>query len=92
VTFYGIIEKKWGAEGALARKDNPSIKIFFSAEGMNIWQDNILFPGVLHKKTFAGRILMNLIGFQNKLKLNINVELFMRVRTRNTGMASPQVG
>lgn len=41
----------WGAEAALAQKENKDIKIIFPREGMNIWQDNFVIPkGALHKK------------------------------------------
>lgn len=41
----------WGAEAALAQKENKDIKIFVPKEGMYIWQDNFIIPkGALHKK------------------------------------------
>jgi spermidine/putrescine transport system permease protein len=41
----------WGAEAALAQKENKDIKIFFPKEGMYLWQDNFVIPkGALHKK------------------------------------------
>jgi spermidine/putrescine transport system permease protein len=41
----------WGAEAALAQKENKDIKIFFPKEGMNIWQDNFVIPkGAVNKK------------------------------------------
>lgn len=41
----------WGAEAALAGKQNKDIKAFFPKEGMYIWQDNFVIPkGAIHKK------------------------------------------
>ena len=41
----------WGAEVALAQKQNKAIKSFFPKEGMYIWQDNFVIPkGAVHKK------------------------------------------
>lgn len=41
----------WGAEAALAEKDNKDIKTFFPKEGMYIWQDNFIIPkGAPNKK------------------------------------------
>lgn len=34
----------WGAEAALAEKENKDIKTFFPKEGMYIWQDNFIIP------------------------------------------------
>jgi spermidine/putrescine transport system permease protein len=51
----------WGAEAALAAKENKDIKTFFPKEGMYLWQDNFVIPkGALHKKnaeTFINFIL-----------------------------------
>jgi spermidine/putrescine transport system permease protein len=41
----------WGAEAALAAKENKDIKVFFAKEGMYLWQDNFVIPkGAVHKK------------------------------------------
>lgn len=41
----------WGAEAALAQKENKDISIFFPKEGMYIWQDNFVIPkGAVNKK------------------------------------------
>lgn len=41
----------WGAEAALAQKENKDIKVIFPKEGMYLWQDNFVIPkGALHKK------------------------------------------
>jgi len=41
----------WGAEAALAEKQNKDIKTFFPKEGMYIWQDNFVIPkGANHKE------------------------------------------
>lgn len=41
----------WGAEAALAEKENKNIKTFFPKEGMYLWQDNFVVPkGAVHKK------------------------------------------
>jgi spermidine/putrescine transport system permease protein len=41
----------WGAEAALAQKENKDIKVFFPKEGMYLWQDNFVIPkGAAHKK------------------------------------------
>ncbi|MDP4090073.1 MAG: spermidine/putrescine ABC transporter substrate-binding protein [Bacillota bacterium] len=41
----------WGAEAAMAEKENKDVKTFFPKEGMYIWQDNFVIPkGALHKK------------------------------------------
>lgn len=41
----------WGAEAALAEKENKDIKTFFPKEGMYLWQDNFVIPkGAAHKK------------------------------------------
>lgn len=41
----------WGAEAALAQKENKNIKVFFPKEGMYLWQDNFIIPkGAAHKK------------------------------------------
>lgn len=41
----------WGAEAALAQKQNKNIKAFFPKEGMYIWQDNFVIPkGAVNKK------------------------------------------
>jgi spermidine/putrescine transport system permease protein len=41
----------WGAEAALAQKENKNIKVFFPKEGMYLWQDNFVIPkGAAHKK------------------------------------------
>jgi spermidine/putrescine transport system permease protein len=41
----------WGAEAAMAQKENKDIKIFFPREGTYLWQDNFVIPkGALHKK------------------------------------------
>jgi spermidine/putrescine transport system permease protein len=40
----------WGAEAALAHRENPAIKTVFPEEGMNLWQDNFVIPkGAPHK-------------------------------------------
>lgn len=50
----------WGAEAALAQKDNPDLKVYFPKEGMYLWQDNLLVPkGAPHKKN--AEIFMNYI-------------------------------
>jgi spermidine/putrescine transport system permease protein len=41
----------WGAEAALAEKENKDIKTFVPKEGMYLWQDNFIIPrGAVHKK------------------------------------------
>lgn len=41
----------WGAEAALARKENPNIKAVLPVEGMYLWQDNFVIPkGAQHKR------------------------------------------
>lgn len=41
----------WGAEAALAEKDNKDLKTFFPKEGMYLWQDNFVVPNEApHKK------------------------------------------
>lgn len=41
----------WGAEAALAEKENKDIKTFVPKEGMYLWQDNFVIPkGAVHKK------------------------------------------
>lgn len=51
----------WGAEAALAQKENKDIKIFFPKEGMYLWQDNFVIPkGAVNKKnaeTFINYLL-----------------------------------
>jgi spermidine/putrescine transport system permease protein len=50
----------WGAEAALAQKENKDIKIFFPVEGMYLWQDNFVIPkGAVHKKN--AEIFINFI-------------------------------
>ncbi|RNB85187.1 spermidine/putrescine ABC transporter substrate-binding protein [Brevibacillus fluminis] len=42
----------WGAEAALARKENPAIQYVLPEEGLYLWQDNFVIPkDAPHKKT-----------------------------------------
>lgn len=40
----------WGAEGVLARRENPAIQVVYPKEGIGLWQDNMAIPkGAQHK-------------------------------------------
>jgi len=42
----------WGAEGVLARRENPAIQVVYPTEGIGLWQDNMAIPrGAKHKRT-----------------------------------------
>lgn len=42
----------WGAEAALARKENPAIQYVLPEEGLYLWQDNFVIPkDAPHKRT-----------------------------------------
>lgn len=42
----------WGAEGVLARRENPAIQVVYPKEGIGLWQDNMAIPkGAQHKAT-----------------------------------------
>lgn len=50
----------WGAEGVLARRENPAIQVVYPEEGIGLWQDNMAIPkGAAHKN--AAEAFMNFI-------------------------------
>ena len=54
----------WGAEVALAEKENKDLKTFFPKEGMYLWQDNFVIPkGAPHKKN--AELFINFILDEN---------------------------
>ena len=62
----------WGAEAALAQKENKAIKAFFPKEGMYIWQDNFVIPkGAMHKKN--AELFINFI-LDPQISANISKE------------------
>ncbi|MGO0062696.1 polyamine ABC transporter substrate-binding protein [Brevibacillus fluminis] len=59
----------WGAEAALARKDNPSIVTVNPKEGMQLWIDNLVIPkGAPHKQNAEAFINFMLEG-KNSVEL-----------------------
>lgn len=50
----------WGAEGALAKRDNPNIKYVIPKEGLFLQQDNFVIPKT-SKNTKAAELFINFI-------------------------------
>lgn len=74
----------WGAEAALAEKQNKDIKTFFPSEGMYIWQDNFVIPkGANHKKN--AELFINFI-----LEPNVSAEISKEFPYANPNVAAHQ--
>jgi spermidine/putrescine transport system permease protein len=75
----------WGAEAALAQKENKDIKIFFPMEGMYLWQDNFVIPkGAVHKKN--AEIFINYI-----LDPKVSAEISKEFPYANPNLAAHQL-
>jgi spermidine/putrescine transport system permease protein len=59
----------WGAEAALAQKENKDIKVIFPKEGVYLWQDNFVIPKGANNKKNA-EIFINYI-----LDPNVSAEI-----------------
>ncbi|MHB1043083.1 MAG: polyamine ABC transporter substrate-binding protein [Eubacteriales bacterium] len=74
----------WGAEAALARRENPNIDVYLPKEGMDIWQDNFVLPkATLHKR--SAEVFMNFI-----LEPEISAEISKEFPYANPNIAAHQ--